>query len=90
MLPWESGHPHLPLSKVWPRFRQQGEQLIAVLDSEYRYRGNVGWSAKWRRHGWHTFTGEVGHKELWEQILWLQEQAGALVQLRWVHEQHMN
>ena len=39
-------------------------------------------SAKWRR--WCTSTGEVGHKDLWEPILWLWEQAGALVQLHWV------
>ena len=28
----------------------------------------------WRRHAWRTASGELGHRDLWEQILW--ERAG--------------
>ena len=47
-----------------------GEPLVVVLDSLYVYRGIVDWSPKWRCHGWRTLGGELGHRHLWEQILW--------------------
>uniref|UniRef100_A0A7S4CXH6 ribonuclease H n=1 Tax=Eutreptiella gymnastica TaxID=73025 RepID=A0A7S4CXH6_9EUGL len=61
-----------------------GERLVVVLDSLYVYMGIVDWSPKWRCHGWRTPSGEVGHRDLWEQILWEQERAGAGLQVRWV------
>ena len=64
--------------------RRPGERMVVVLDSEYVYKGVVEWSPKWRRHAWRCSTGEVGHRDLWEAILWLRESAGGDVQLRWV------
>ena len=64
--------------------RRQGEQLVVVLDSEYVYKGIMEWSAKWRRHGWRTASGEVGHRDLWEQILWERERAREELQVHWV------
>ena len=61
--------------------RRPGEQLVVVLDSEYVYKGIMEWSAKWRRHGWRTASGEVGHRDLWEQILWERERAGEELQV---------
>ena len=58
--------------------------MVVVLDSEYVYKGVVEWSPKWRRHAWRCSTGEVGHRDLWEAILWLRESAGGDVRLRWV------
>ena len=43
-----------------------GERLVVVLDLLYVYRGIVHWLPKWRRHGWRTLSGEVGHRDLWE------------------------
>ena len=62
--------------------RSPGERLVVVLDSEYVYKGIVEWSPKWRRHGWRTTGREVGHRDLWETILWERERAGEQVQLR--------
>ena len=64
--------------------RRPGERLVVVLDSEYAYKGIMEWSAKWRRHGWRTASGEVGHRDLWEQILWERERAGEELQVHWV------
>ena len=64
--------------------RRPGERMVVVLDSEYVYKGVVEWSPKWRRHAWRCSTGEVGHRDLWEAILWLRESAGGDVRLRWV------
>ena len=50
-----------------------GERMVIVLDSEYVYKGIIDWSHKWRRHGWKTASGEVGHRDLWETILQLRE-----------------
>ena len=47
-----------------------------MLVSLYIYKGIVGWSTKWSRHGWHTSSGEVGHQDLREQILWERERGG--------------
>ena len=47
--------------------RRQGELLVVVLDSEYVYQGIMELSTKWRRHGWRVASGEVGHRNLWEQ-----------------------
>ena len=51
-------------------------------DSEYVFKGITQWSDKWRRHGWRNSLGEVSHRDLWEQILWLKEGASELVQFR--------
>ena len=56
--------------------RQSGERLVVVMDSAYVYKGVVGWSAKWQRHRWRCSMGEVGHRDLWERILWLREAVG--------------
>ena len=42
------------------------------MHSEYVYKGKL----EWRRQGWRCSTGEVGHCDLWEQILWLREAQG--------------
>ena len=39
---------------------------------------------KWRRHGWRTSSGEVGHRDLWEAILWERERAGDELQIHWI------
>ena len=52
--------------------------MVVVLDSEYAYKGIVQWSERLRHHG------KVVHRDLWEQILWLHEGAGELLQIRWV------
>ena len=59
--------------------RAAGERLLVVLASEYVFNGITKWSTKWRWHGWHM-SEEVGHRDLWEQILWLRESAGEMVQ----------
>ena len=64
--------------------RKLGEQLVVPLDSLYVYRRMVDWSPKWRCHGWRTPSGEARHRDLWEQILWEQERAGAYLQIRCV------
>ena len=64
--------------------RRQGERLVVVLDSEYVYKDIMEWSAKWRRHGWRTASGEVGHRDLWEQILWERKTAGEELHVHWV------
>ena len=58
--------------------------MVVVLDSEYVFKGITQWSEKWRRHGWKTSLGEVDHRDLWEQILWLRGEAGDLLQVQWV------
>ena len=55
---------------------------MVVLDSLYVYKVIVEWAPKWRRHG-RTSSGKVGHRDLWEQILWERERAGLALQ---VHE----
>ena len=64
--------------------RRVGERLLVVMDSEYIFKGITDWSVKWRRHSWRTASGEVGHRDLWEQILLERERAGESVQLRWI------
>ena len=64
--------------------RKPGERMVVVIDSEYVFKGIMEWSPKWRRHGWHASMGEVGHRDLWEQILWERERAGAELQIHWV------
>ena len=61
-----------------------GERLAVVMDSEYVFKGIMEWSPKWRRHGWRTASGEVGHKDLWETILWERERAGDELQIHWI------
>ena len=52
--------------------------------SLYVYRGIVEWSTKWHCHGWRTSSGEMGYRDLWEQMLWECERAGDELQIRWV------
>ena len=42
------------------------------------------WTDRWKRHGWRTSSGEVGHRDLWEHIDWLRGEAGDKLQVRWV------
>ena len=42
------------------------------------------WTEKWKRHGWRTSSGEVGHRDLWEHIDWQRGEAGDMLQARWV------
>ena len=51
------------------------------MDSEYVYKGIVEWLGKWRCRVWQFSTGEVGHRDLWLQILWLLEVGEDLVLL---------
>ena len=69
--------------------RVQGERMVVVLNPEKVYKGITIWLDKWRRHGWKTSSGELGHRDRWEHILWLREEAGDLLQLRWVPA-HLN
>ena len=64
--------------------RHEGERLLVVVDSEYFFKGITKWSVQWRRHAWRTGSVEVGHRDLWEQILWGRERAGEYVQFLWV------
>ena len=52
--------------------RSSGEHLVVVMDSEWD-------NNMVRRHGWRTSTREVGHRDLWEDIWWLREEAGDLL-----------
>ena len=64
--------------------RRPGERLAVVMDSEYVFKGIMEWSPKWRRHGWRASSGEVGHRDLWETILWERERAGDELQIHWI------
>ena len=64
--------------------RQPAERLVVVLDSENVFKSIAEWSVKWWRHGWRCSTGEVGHKDLWERILLLQEMGKGHVLVGWV------
>ena len=64
--------------------RRPGERMVVVMDSEYVVKGIMEWSPKWRRHGWRASGGVVGHKDLWEQILWERERVGEELQIYWV------
>ena len=64
--------------------RRPGERLAVVMDSEYVFKEIMEWSPKWRRHGWRTSSGEVGHRDLWETILWERERAGDELQIHWI------
>ena len=72
------GLPHAMLGGV------QGEHMVVVLESEYVYKGITIWSNNWHRYWWKISSGEVGHRDLWEHILWLCDEAGELLQLKWV------
>ena len=50
-----------------------GEKMV---DSEYVFKGTTQWSEKWRWHGWRLSSGEVGNRDLWEQIVWLRGRLG--------------
>ena len=56
---------------------------VAQLD-EYIFKAITVWTDKWKRHGWRTSSGEVGHRDLWEHIDWLRGEAGDKLQVRWV------
>ena len=64
--------------------RAVGEHMVIVLDSEYVFKGITIWMEKWKRHVWRTSTGEVGHRDLWEQIDLLRRMGGEQLQVRWV------
>ena len=69
---------HAMLSRV------EGERMVVVVDSEYIFKAITMWTEKWKRHGWRTSSGEVGHRDLWEHIDWLRGEAGDKLQVRWV------
>ena len=46
--------------------RAEGERMVVVVDSEYIFKAITVWTEKWKRHGWRTSSGEVGHRGLWE------------------------
>ena len=58
--------------------------MVVVIDSKYVYKGIMGWSPKWQRHRWRTSSGEVGHRDLWEAILWERDKSGIELQIHWV------
>ena len=64
--------------------RAVGERMVIVLDSECVFKGITIWTEKWKRHGWRTSTGEVGHRDLWEQIDLLRRMGREQLQVRWV------
>ena len=64
--------------------REAGERMVVVVDSEYIFKAITVWTDKWKRHGWRTSSGEVGHRDLLEHIDWLRGQAGDKLQVRWV------
>ena len=55
-----------------------------VVDSEWVYKGVTEWGDVWRRHQWHTATGEVAHGDLWEPFLDLVRERGDLFSIQWV------
>ena len=65
--------------------RSPGQKLVVVVvvvDSLHVYKGIVEWSVNWRRHRWYTASGEVGHRDLWEQNPWEHERVGADLLIR--------
>ena len=56
--------------------RRAGEKMIVVLDLKYVYKGIIEWSPKWHRHSWRMKSREVGHRDLWEAIFQLRQDAG--------------
>ena len=69
--------------------RQPLERMVVVLDSEYVYKGAMEWLVKWRGHGWRCSTGEVEHRDLWEEILYLGKVGWGHVQMCWLPS-HLN
>ena len=58
--------------------------MVVVLDCEYVYnKGITEWSPKWHRHPWRVKSREVGHRDLWEAIFQLRQDAGALLMFIW-------
>ena len=57
---------------------------MAVPESEDVCNAVTEWAWLWRRHGWRTCSGEVGHWDSWEQLPRLHERAGEEVPSRWV------
>ena len=64
--------------------RAVGERMVIVLDSEYVFKDITIWTEQWKRHGWRASTGEVGHRDLWEQIDLPRRMGGEQLQVRWV------
>ena len=86
MRPWKGASNNGCIEQLWLHdcLRCRGHstppsRLVVVFDSENVFKGALEWSEKWRRHHWHIASGEVGHRDLWEQIVWYQERAGAEV-----------
>ena len=64
--------------------RAAGERMVVVVDSEDVFKAITVWTERWKRHGWRTSLGEVGHIDLWEHIDGLRGEAGDNLQVRWV------
>lgn len=59
-----------------------GSPLVIHADSQYVINGVTVWSRNWVRNGWRTASGgDVGNRDLWEELL----QLYALHQVRFVH-----
>ena len=61
-----------------------GKPLHMVVGLEWVYKGVAEWGDVWRRHEWHTATGEVAHRDLWEPFLDLVRERGELFSIQWV------
>ena len=57
--------------------------MVVVLDSEYVYKGIAEWSSKWQCHSWRVKSCEVGHRDPWEAIFQLRQDAGPLLKFIW-------
>ena len=55
-----------------------------VVNLEWVYKGVTEWGYVWRRHQWHTATGEVAHRDLWEPFLDVVRERGELFSIQWV------
>ena len=56
--------------------RRAGEKMAVVIDSAYLYTGIMDSLPKGQRHVWHTSSREVGHRDLWDAIVWECERSG--------------
>ena len=58
--------------------QQAGEKMVFFLDSEYLYKGITEWSSQ-SCHSRRLKLHEVGHRDLWDAIFQLRQDAGALL-----------
>ena len=63
--------------------------MVVVLDSEYLYTGIIEWSPIWKRHGWRVKNKGLGHRDQWEAIWQLRQDAGPLGKFIWTPS-HLN